>query len=342
MDGFPLVGGLAYDNNSNNKVKQQQQQQQGDTTEEEEDGEETMTTMTTMTTMLSTFLTKRVVVGGGGRLKTTILSRRLPKRRRQKQRYVPVMVSLIIVIFFFVVLSLDVFSTMTTITTSTTTAMTMNMFKVVEAFQFKNHQHGDLYHVASSYCHPPFTTTTTSTANTPLQHDLRLRQQQSITLLTTSRIYSQLNNDNDDEKNNDDEDDDDSSELYYNSYLDDLTPPPVNFKRNSILFSDDPSTKARSNKKFLQIWKFCRQNFPPIFTGVWPYRAKRAIQTTDSNPLGAIYNMIFVRTPVVVVSLTYLYQTFIEHHGLVIDLGYTGPTEINPLVVLFVLAIILA
>eukprot|EP00529_Nitzschia_sp_RCC80_P027971 CAMPEP_0113475258 /NCGR_PEP_ID=MMETSP0014_2-20120614/19023_1 /TAXON_ID=2857 /ORGANISM="Nitzschia sp." /LENGTH=252 /DNA_ID=CAMNT_0000368163 /DNA_START=211 /DNA_END=969 /DNA_ORIENTATION=- /assembly_acc=CAM_ASM_000159 len=242
---------------------------------------------------------------------------------------------------------------------------------VVEAFQCRTTSYPPIGLKGRDWCDPPSSTTRyvqkTDDANARFstlgsaprsrsRPSSRAQQgllQRSInpTTTTTTKIFSRLDNKDDDdhgdhatrnegiaEKNAGDGKDDEDS---YSSYLDDLTPPPVNFARSSILFSDDPSTKARNNK-VLDVWRFCRRYLPPVFTGVWPYRAERAIQTTDADPVDAMYNMVFVRTPVVVVCVTYLYQTFVEHHGLVMDLGYTGPTEINPILVLFVLAVILA
>eukprot|EP00529_Nitzschia_sp_RCC80_P027431 CAMPEP_0113464992 /NCGR_PEP_ID=MMETSP0014_2-20120614/13498_1 /TAXON_ID=2857 /ORGANISM="Nitzschia sp." /LENGTH=247 /DNA_ID=CAMNT_0000357113 /DNA_START=269 /DNA_END=1012 /DNA_ORIENTATION=- /assembly_acc=CAM_ASM_000159 len=247
--------------------------------------------------------------------------------------------------------------------------MTTTIFgNVVDAFQYRTTSYRSTsYHPIGlskqNCCAPSSTRYVQKTDKFSSFFGLRSRPssiaynlQQSITP-TTTKVFSRHENEEADDhidqarqnerstgkmnEGDSKEDDRKGKDDSYYSYLDDLTPPPVNFARSSILFSDNPSTKARNNK-VLDVWKFCRRYLPPVFTGVWPYRAERAIQTTDANPVGALYNMVFVRTPVVVVCVTYMYQTFVEHHGLVMDLGYTGPTEINPLLVLFVLAVILA
>eukprot|EP00533_Pseudo-nitzschia_delicatissima_P004838 CAMPEP_0116109612 /NCGR_PEP_ID=MMETSP0327-20121206/17423_1 /TAXON_ID=44447 /ORGANISM="Pseudo-nitzschia delicatissima, Strain B596" /LENGTH=219 /DNA_ID=CAMNT_0003602625 /DNA_START=57 /DNA_END=713 /DNA_ORIENTATION=- len=100
------------------------------------------------------------------------------------------------------------------------------------------------------------------------------------------------------------------------NYLDDLTPPPVNFARNSILFSENPSTKLRNNPP-LKVWKVCRSNLPAVLTGAWPWRD---IESLDERPLAALYNAFLVRLPVLAVAASYLYQKIAEGHDLVIDL----------------------
>lgn len=123
------------------------------------------------------------------------------------------------------------------------------------------------------------------------------------------------------------------------NYLDDLTPPPVNFARNSILFSENPSTKLRNNPP-LKVWKVCRSNLPAVLTGAWPWRD---IETLDERPLAALYNAFLVRLPVLAVAASYLYQKIAEGHDLVIDLGFdaNGPQAVPPILVIAVLVLIL-
>ena len=128
-----------------------------------------------------------------------------------------------------------------------------------------------------------------------------------------------------------------------NNFMDDLTPPPVNFVRNSILFSDNPSTKQRNNSA-LDVWKFTRTYLPAFITGAWPWRD---IPTLDERPLAALYNAAFVRLPVVSVAIGYLYQKIYEKHDLIVDFGFggplfgNGPQAINPIIVIGVLILIL-
>ncbi|OEU08232.1 hypothetical protein FRACYDRAFT_250019 [Fragilariopsis cylindrus CCMP1102] len=165
----------------------------------------------------------------------------------------------------------------------------------------------------------------------------------TTTTTTSSQLFAQQqDNDNDEEiytprtirsSTEDDE----------NSFMDDLTPPPVNFARNSILFSDNPSTKQRNNSA-LDVWKFTRTYIPAFITGAWPWRD---IPTLDERPLAALYNAAFVRLPVVSVAIGYLYQKIYEKHDLIVDFGFggplfgNGPQAINPIIVIGVLILIL-
>ena len=119
------------------------------------------------------------------------------------------------------------------------------------------------------------------------------------------------------------------------NYLDDLTPPPINIARNSILFSENPATKR--NNAFSQLWKMCLRNLPPIFTGAWPWRDA---SITERNPVGALYNMMLVRIPTVGIGAVYAKNLW-EGHPLIMDFGQ-GAFEMSPVVVLSVLALILA
>jgi hypothetical protein len=121
-----------------------------------------------------------------------------------------------------------------------------------------------------------------------------------------------------------------------NRIMDDLRPPPVNFARNSILFSDNPSTKARNNP-ILDGWIVCRTYLPPPITGAWVWKN---VQHLDDRPLGALYNVVFVRVPVLCVTGVYL-QNLLNHQPLVMDIIGTGPTEMNPIIVLSILIVIL-
>lgn len=136
-------------------------------------------------------------------------------------------------------------------------------------------------------------------------------------------------------KNYNNDGDENIPESYLN-YLDDLTPPPLNLKRESILFSPSPSTK--SDNEVLKLWKACKDTLPAVVTGVWPWRPT---QVADENPVGALYNIAFVRMPVIGVGIFYIKHTLIQGHPLVMDMGQ-GPFEMSPLVVLSVLALVLA
>ena len=119
------------------------------------------------------------------------------------------------------------------------------------------------------------------------------------------------------------------------NYLDDLTPPPINWARDSILFSENPATKR--NNAAVQGWKLCRQYLPPVFTGTWPWRETNI---TERNPLGALYNMIVVRIPTIGIGIVYI-KNLVEGHPLIMDFGQ-GAFEMSPIAVFAVLALILA
>jgi len=150
----------------------------------------------------------------------------------------------------------------------------------------------------------------------------------------TPQIKATTVSEADDNDNNNDNNSDNGK-----NFMDDLTPPAVNFARNSILFSENPATKRRNSSK--EAWIFVRTYFPAFLTGAWPWRD---IPTLDERPLGALYNAAFVRLPVVGVGLAYLYQKIVSHHGLIIDFGFDplgGPQEMNPIVVIGILVFIL-
>ena len=105
--------------------------------------------------------------------------------------------------------------------------------------------------------------------------------------------------------------------------LDDLEPPTINFVRNSILFDENPQTKR--NNIILNVWKSTRSNVPKFITGAW-YDDR----TLDDNPMGALYNMAFVRIPILLAYMGYLKNTFLDDHPIFIDFG-NGPFLFHPI-----------
>ena len=105
--------------------------------------------------------------------------------------------------------------------------------------------------------------------------------------------------------------------------LDDLEPPEINFVRNSILFDENPQTKR--NNIILNVWKSTRRNVPKFITGAW-YDDR----TLDDNPMGALYNMAFVRLPILLAYTGYLKNTFLDNHPIFIDFG-NGPFLFHPI-----------
>jgi hypothetical protein len=118
-------------------------------------------------------------------------------------------------------------------------------------------------------------------------------------------------------------------------YIDDLTPPSINLKRDSILFSENPSTQR--NNSGLDLWRASKTNLPAVLTGAWPWRD---LTLADHNPAGALYNIAFVRLPIILVGLVYA-KNLSQGHPLIMDVG-DGPFEMSPLIVIAVLAFILA
>jgi len=117
--------------------------------------------------------------------------------------------------------------------------------------------------------------------------------------------------------------------------LSDILPPAVSFSRNSVLFSEQPVTQR--NNDVLKAWRVIKSKVPPLITGAWPWRDP---YLGDENPMGAVYNIFFVRLPVIAAGMIYV-KNLVEGHPLIIDYG-DGPFVVNPLVVFLVLALILA
>jgi hypothetical protein len=111
----------------------------------------------------------------------------------------------------------------------------------------------------------------------------------------------------------------------------DLMFPPINIRKESILFGDNPATMNNNNT--LRLWKALKENLPFVVTGA------RTPNTADDNPIGGIYNILFVRLPVVVAGLVYG-KNLAEGHPLIVDVG-DGPFSVSPLIVLAVFFVIL-
>ena len=120
------------------------------------------------------------------------------------------------------------------------------------------------------------------------------------------------------------------------SVLEELTPPTINFGifrgSTSTLFDENPTTI--SNNGPLDLWKEAKATLPSILTGAWGEDS-----VGNDNPVGALYNILFVRLPAIGMLGVYLKNLY-GGHPLVIDVGY-GPFEVSPIVVLFVMVVIL-
>ena len=111
----------------------------------------------------------------------------------------------------------------------------------------------------------------------------------------------------------------------------DLLPAPINIRKESILFGENPATMDNNN--VLRLWKVLKQCLPFVVTGA------RTPTTADDNPVGAIYNVVFVRVPVIMAGLVYG-KNLAEGHPLIVDFG-EGSFVMSPLVVLALLFVIL-
>jgi len=138
-------------------------------------------------------------------------------------------------------------------------------------------------------------------------------------------------------KNKEEQEEKSSGSSNDENLLDDLTPPPINLKRDSILFSENPSTQARNNAA-KDAWKFCQEKLPPVLTGIWPWRDPKV---ADSQPVGALYNMAFVRLPVVLLAVAYTKHHILDGHALIMDIG-DGPLRVPPFLVYAIIGLVLA
>ena len=103
----------------------------------------------------------------------------------------------------------------------------------------------------------------------------------------------------------------------------DLSPPLINLRKESILFGENPATQRNNNS--LKFWTSLKTQLPRVVTGA------RTPTTGDSNPIGALYNIVFVRVPILVAGLVYTSNLF-QGHPLVVDFG-EGPFVVGPLIV---------
>jgi len=81
------------------------------------------------------------------------------------------------------------------------------------------------------------------------------------------------------------------------------------------------------------VWEWCRQNLPRVVTGA------RQPTTGDDNPVGALYNIVFVRIPAIGAAVVYCVNV-LRGHPLVVNVG-DGFFEMNPLAVFVVFYILL-
>jgi hypothetical protein len=97
---------------------------------------------------------------------------------------------------------------------------------------------------------------------------------------------------------------------------------PINVRKQSLLFGERPSTVA--DNEILHLWRAAKARLPVILTGA------RRVDTADENPIGGLYNMMFVRLPTLLAGLVYD-KNVLQGHPLVVDIG-DGPFIVHPLV----------
>jgi hypothetical protein len=76
-----------------------------------------------------------------------------------------------------------------------------------------------------------------------------------------------------------------------------------------------------------------KQSLPPFVTGAYKPTA------ADENPMGGLFNMMFIRIPILISGVFYTVNLF-SGHPLIMDIG-SGPFEVNPVVVAGVLYLML-
>lgn len=150
----------------------------------------------------------------------------------------------------------------------------------------------------------------------------------------------------------------------------DLQPPIYNLQKESLLF--DSTSATLYNNNMARFWMLCQRYLPRIVhgkrkkgkqqqknksqsmnqayystttTSAQNTNSKNQQQMTendnnDDHPIAYLYNMFFVRIPIIITGLFYMYQLLYERHPFICDLG-DGPFEVPAIIVLGVLYILL-
>ena len=85
----------------------------------------------------------------------------------------------------------------------------------------------------------------------------------------------------------------------------------------------------------LKIWKKTKAVLPPFVTG--DHKGQRG----DSSPLAALYNMVFVRIPIIATGLFYASKLSDPSWALICDLGF-GQFEVPPTLVALAILVMLS
>ena len=109
----------------------------------------------------------------------------------------------------------------------------------------------------------------------------------------------------------------------------------ITTKRDVRLQSSDSS--GDEIPELAPAWATIKKYVPPIVTGSWDANdAER-----DKRPGEAIYNRVYIRSPVIAAGIWFA-QFYATGHHFVMDFGFgSGPVEISPLVAAGIVAFML-
>jgi len=114
--------------------------------------------------------------------------------------------------------------------------------------------------------------------------------------------------------------------------------PAVIFGRPSRRFeevSDGHPSPVQPPPSGSGMWKVIKRNAPALVTGAWE------ATDGDKNPAGAVYNMVFIRIPVIFAGGWYT-SFVLQGQPLLLDFGFgSGPTEIFPIIPYFIFGLML-